>query len=113
VDTVRAHGAMTASVYSTSAEVRAAAREAALDAGVALSENLTGQTFVNQTAAFSDFHATGANPAPNAAYTDAAFGAPRFRVVASRRHVPAWGGRALARAGLDRVATTCRPARRR
>ncbi len=89
VDTVREHGAMTASVYSTSEEVLAAAREAALDAGVALSENLTGQIFVNQTAAFSDFHGTGANPAANAAYTDAAFVAPRFRVVASRRHVPA------------------------
>lgn len=89
VDTVQEHGAMTASVYSTSPEVLAATREAALDAGVALSENLTGQVFVNQTAAFSDFHGTGANPAANAAYTDAAFVAPRFRVIATRRHVPA------------------------
>ena len=87
VDTVREHGAMTAAVYSTSEEVLAAAREASLDAGVALSENLTGQVFVNQTSAFSDFHGTGANPAANAAYTDAAFVAPRFRVVATRRHV--------------------------
>jgi phenylacetic acid degradation protein paaN len=86
VDTVREHGAMTAAVYSTSEEVLAAAREAALDAGVALSENLTGQVFVNQTSAFSDFHGTGANPAANAAYTDAAFVASRFRVVATRRH---------------------------
>jgi phenylacetic acid degradation protein paaN len=86
VDTVRAHGAMTASVYSTSEEVLAAARSASLDAGVALSENLTGQVFVNQTSAFSDFHGTGANPAANAAYTDAAFVAPRFRVIATRRH---------------------------
>lgn len=89
VDTVREHGAMTAAVYSTSEEVLADARSAALDAGVALSENLTGQIFVNQTAAFSDFHGTGANPAANAAYTDAAFIAPRFRVIATRRHVPA------------------------
>ena len=86
VDTVREHGAMTASVYSTSEEVLAAARSASLDAGVALSENLTGQVFVNQTSAFSDFHGTGANPAANAAYTDAAFVAPRFRVIATRRH---------------------------
>ena len=86
VDTVREHGAMTASVYSTSEEVLQAAREASLDAGVALSENLTGQVFVNQTSAFSDLHGTGANPAANAAYTDAAFVAPRFRVVATRRH---------------------------
>ncbi|MCA1780616.1 MAG: phenylacetic acid degradation protein PaaN [Dermatophilaceae bacterium] len=86
VDTVREHGAMTAAVYSTSEEVLRAAREASLDAGVALSENLTGQVFVNQTAAFSDFHGTGANPAANAAYTDAAFVTPRFRVIATRRH---------------------------
>jgi hypothetical protein len=78
---------MTASVYATSDDVLDAAREAAADAGVALSENLTGGVFVNQTAAFSDFHGTGANPAANSAYVDAAFVANRFRVVTSRRHV--------------------------
>ena len=41
-DTVQRHGAMTAAVYSTSDEVIDAVREAALDAGVALSENLLG-----------------------------------------------------------------------
>ena len=86
-DTVREHGAMTAAVYSTSHEVLDAARDAAAEGGVALSENLTGQIFVNQTAAFSDLHGTGANPAANAAYTDAAFVANRFRVITSRRHV--------------------------
>lgn len=86
-DTVREHGAMTAAVYSTSDAVLDAARDAAADGGVALSENLTGQIFVNQTAAFSDLHGTGANPAANAAYTDAAFVANRFRVITSRRHV--------------------------
>jgi phenylacetic acid degradation protein paaN len=86
-DTVREHGAMTAAVYSTSEDVLDAARDAAADAGVALSENLTGPVFVNQTAAFSDLHGTGANPAANAAYVDAAFVANRFRVVTSRRHV--------------------------
>ena len=86
-DTVREHGAMTAAVYSTTEAVLDAARDAAAEAGVALSENLTGQVFVNQTAAFSDLHGTGANPAANAAYTDAAFVANRFRVITSRRHV--------------------------
>ena len=88
-DTVRRHGAMTASVYSTSDEVVADVREAALDAGVALSENLLGGVFVNQSAAFSDFHGTGANPAANASFTDGAYVASRFRIVQSRRHV--WG----------------------
>jgi phenylacetic acid degradation protein paaN len=85
--TVLEHGAMTASVYSTSEAVVASMRAAALDAGVALSENLTGQVFVNQSAAFSDFHGTGANPAANSTFTDGAFVASRFRVVQSRRHI--------------------------
>jgi len=85
--TVVEHGAMTASVYSTSDEVVAEVRHAALDAGVALSENLLGPVFVNQSAAFSDFHGTGANPAANASYTDGAYVASRFRIVQSRRHV--------------------------
>ncbi|MDQ6687647.1 MAG: phenylacetic acid degradation protein PaaN [Actinomycetota bacterium] len=87
VETVREHGAMTASVYSTSEDILEAAREAAALAGVALSENLTGQVFVNQTSAFSDYHGTGANPAANSAYVDAAYVASRFRVVTSRRHI--------------------------
>jgi phenylacetic acid degradation protein paaN len=81
------HGAMTASVYSASSEVLARMREAALEVGVALSENLTDGVFVNQSAAFSDFHGTGANPAANASYTDLAYVASRFRIVQSRRHV--------------------------
>ena len=85
--TVMQHGAMTAAVYSTSPAVIDSMRDAALDAGVALSENLTGQVFVNQSAAFSDFHGTGANPAANSSYTDTAYVASRFRIVQSRRHI--------------------------
>jgi phenylacetic acid degradation protein paaN len=87
-ESVREHGAITASVYSTDEKVLDAAEEAALDAGVALSCNLTETVYVNQSAAFSDFHATGANPAANSALTDAAYVANRFRIVQSRRHVP-------------------------
>jgi phenylacetic acid degradation protein paaN len=81
------HGALTLSLYSTDPKVQEAAIDAAEDAGVALSINLTGGVFVNQSAAFSDFHGTGANPAANAALTDAAYVAGRFRVVQHRRHV--------------------------
>ena len=84
---VREHGGITAAVYSTDDKVLHAAEEAALDSGVALSCNLTQGVYVNQSAAFSDFHATGANPAANAALTDAAFVANRFRVVQSRHHI--------------------------
>ncbi|HUX67143.1 MAG TPA: phenylacetic acid degradation protein PaaN [Terriglobales bacterium] len=83
----REHGALTLSVYSTAAPVLEKARGLAREAGVPLSENLTGGVFVNQSAAFSDFHGTGANPAANAALTDTAFVASRFRVVQSRAHI--------------------------
>ena len=86
-DAVRGHGALTLSVYSTSEDVIDRAVEVAEDAGVALSINLTGAVFVNQSAAFSDFHGTGANPAANASLTDAAYVANRFRVVQHRVHV--------------------------
>ena len=86
-DTVRGHGALTLSVYSTSEDVIDEAIEVAEDAGVALSINLTGAVFVNQSAAFSDFHGTGANPAANSTLTDSAYVASRFRVVQHRRHV--------------------------
>ncbi|HEU4348765.1 MAG TPA: phenylacetic acid degradation protein PaaN [Actinoplanes sp.] len=85
-ETVRDHGALTASVYSTSPEVIAAAREAALDAGVHLSENLTGGVFVNQTAAFSDLHGTAANPAATASLSDDWFVTGRFFTLQSRHH---------------------------
>lgn len=83
---VKSHGAITMGCYSSSDAVLDQIEDAALDAGVALSCNLTGGIFVNQSAAYSDFHATGANPAANACLSDLAYVANRFRVVQSRRH---------------------------
>ncbi|WP_027848929.1 phenylacetic acid degradation protein PaaN [Marinospirillum minutulum] len=80
-------GAITLGVYSTSEAVLEQAEELAMDVKVALSCNLDGGVFVNQSAAFSDFHATGGNPAANACLSDAAFLVNRFVVVQSRRHV--------------------------
>jgi phenylacetic acid degradation protein paaN len=85
-DTVRRRGAITFGVYAGSDDVRAAATEVALDAGVSASFDLHGSVFVNQTTAFSDFHATGANPAANASLVDDAFVAPRFAIVETRWH---------------------------
>ncbi len=85
--TVLKHGAMTLSVYSRDKDVIAQTLEAAEESGVALSINLMGSVYVNQTAAFSDFHGTGANPAANTALSDSAFVANRFRVVQSRSHL--------------------------
>lgn len=83
--TVTEQGAMTATGYTTAPEVEQLLVRACLDTGVCLSLNLTGGVYPNQTAAFSDLHGTGANPAANAAYTDAAFVANRFRTVEIRR----------------------------
>jgi phenylacetic acid degradation protein paaN len=81
----RERGAITASLYSVKEDVINAASEAFTDAGAALSINLTGQIYVNQSAAFSDYHVSGANPAGNASLTDSAYVANRFRVVTIRR----------------------------
>ncbi|MER6559483.1 phenylacetic acid degradation protein PaaN [Streptomyces sp. NPDC001027] len=83
--TVREKGAMTVGAYTTDAEVERAVEEVCLDEAAQLSLNLTGGVYVNQTAAFSDFHGSGGNPAANAALTDGAFVANRFRVVEVRR----------------------------
>ncbi|WP_329253850.1 phenylacetic acid degradation protein PaaN [Streptomyces sp. NBC_01478] len=83
--TVREKGAMTVGAYTTDAGVEAAVEEVCLEEAAQLSLNLTGGVFVNQTAAFSDFHGSGGNPAANAALCDGAFVANRFRVVEIRR----------------------------
>jgi phenylacetic acid degradation protein paaN len=85
-DIARERGAITLSVYSTDEKVLEAAEETAIAGGVALSSNLVGGVFVNQSAAFSDYHATGSNPAANSCLTDSDFVAGRFRVIQSRRH---------------------------
>lgn len=86
-DSVIEHGALSLSAYTTSNDVAEQVQEAAEESGVSLSLNLTGAVFVNQTAAFSDFHGTGANPAANAALSDSAYVSNRFRVVQTRRHI--------------------------
>ncbi|MFJ6658689.1 phenylacetic acid degradation protein PaaN [Streptomyces sp. NPDC091377] len=83
--TVREKGAMTVGAYTSDPEVERAIEEVCLEESAQLSLNLTGGVYVNQTAAFSDFHGSGGNPAANAALTDGAFVANRFRVIEVRR----------------------------
>ncbi|MGW2563290.1 phenylacetic acid degradation protein PaaN [Streptomyces sp. NPDC001514] len=83
--TVRDKGAMTVGAYTTSPETEQAVEEVCLEESAQLSLNLTGGVYVNQTAAFSDFHGSGGNPAANAALCDGAFVSNRFRVVEVRR----------------------------
>ncbi|MCP3995651.1 MAG: phenylacetic acid degradation protein PaaN, partial [bacterium] len=77
-------GAITWLVYTTDEETMESAIDAAVDSGVSVAFNLTGGLYVNQLAAFSDFHRSGANPAGNASLTDPAFVAGRFRVAGVR-----------------------------
>jgi len=81
----KTRGAITAALYATDEAVIDKAADAFAEAGVGLSVNLTGGVFVNQNAAFSDYHVTGANPAGNACLCDSAFVANRFRVATVRR----------------------------
>ncbi|WP_405807323.1 phenylacetic acid degradation protein PaaN [Streptomyces sp. NBC_00210] len=83
--TVRDKGAMTVGAYTTSEATERAIEDVCLDESAQLSLNLTGGVYVNQTAAFSDFHGSGGNPAANAALCDGAFVSNRFRVVEVRR----------------------------
>ncbi len=81
-------GAISCGVYSTNEEVLETAVEAMALAGVPVSCNLVGNIWVNQSAAFSDFHVSGANPSGNATLTDSAFVVGRFSVVQCRTFVP-------------------------
>lgn len=83
----REQGAITAALYDTDEDRIARAIPEFARAGVNLSINLTGNIFVNQSAAFSDFHVTGANPAGNACLTDPAFITPRFTRAMWRRQI--------------------------
>ncbi len=85
-DVIREKGAITLGGYTTDEAVAEQFEELAMDVAAPLSLNLDGGIFVNQSAAFSDFHATGGNPAANASLCNQAFVASRFVVVQSRRH---------------------------
>jgi len=80
----RSVGAITAIVHTTDDGVLEQASRWADDGKVNLAVNLTGPLLVNQSAAFSDFHVSGGNPAGNSSLTDAAFVANRFRVIETR-----------------------------
>ena len=77
-------GAITWLAYTTDDEVLDSVIDAAVEAGVSVAFNLTGGLFVNQSAAYSDFHVTGGNAAGNASLTDPAFVARRFVTVGVR-----------------------------
>ena len=81
-------GAISCGLYSTNDAVIDKAVNAMSMAGVPVSCNLVGNIWVNQSAAFSDFHVSGANPSGNATLSDSAFVVGRFNVVQCRTLVP-------------------------
>jgi phenylacetic acid degradation protein paaN len=82
---LKAKGALTTLVYTTDAAQRDQASDAIIYEGKApVAFNYTGDIFVNQSAAYSDFHGAGANPAGTASFSDVAFVANRFNVIGVR-----------------------------
>lgn len=78
------HGALSCGAYTTDPAVKEAIIEAMTESGTTLSFNLLGGVYVNQNAAFSDFHGTGGNPAANASFTNSDFISRRFTWVGYR-----------------------------
>ncbi|WP_104090129.1 aldehyde dehydrogenase family protein [Arthrobacter sp. GMC3] len=84
-DDAATHGAITAFLYSTDETLIDSAEVAFATAGASLTTNVTGAMPINFSAAYSDFHVSGLNPAGTATLTDESFVTGRFRVVQSRR----------------------------
>ncbi len=83
----RRFGAIASYAYTTDPAWQARLEETFALAGASVGINLVGQRPINFTAAFSDYHVTGLNPAGTACLTDPAFVARRFRVVQSKVEV--------------------------
>ncbi len=81
------HGALSCGAYATDEDTKEAIIEAMGEAATTLSFNLLGGVYVNQNAAFSDFHGTGGNPAANASFTNSDFVSKRFTWVGYREGV--------------------------
>lgn len=71
-------GAISCAAYTTDPATEEAIYEAMEEAAVSVAMNLTGFIWVNQNAAFSDFHVSGGNPAGNASFTNPAYVNRRF-----------------------------------
>ena len=85
----REHGSIACYAYAQSAERQAQIARAFVRAGASVGINLLRQRPINFTAAFSDFHVTGLNPAGTATLSDLAFVARRFHVVQVKTERPA------------------------
>lgn len=80
-------GSLSLALYTTNPVTESLAEEVALRSGVMLSVNLTGALLFSSHAAFSDFHATGINPAANACQMDSHFVSARFTINEGRKQL--------------------------
>ncbi|HEX8963231.1 MAG TPA: phenylacetic acid degradation protein PaaN [Rhodocyclaceae bacterium] len=83
---MREKGALGFSIYSDNENIIQLAEEASLRTGTPLAINLTGEAIPWQSAAFSDYRASGGNPAARGCLSDGGFVAGRFLVVQSCRN---------------------------
>jgi phenylacetic acid degradation protein paaN len=81
------HGAISCGAYTTDPVVREKIADEMSLAATPVSFNLTGGIYMNQNAAFSDFHVTGGNPAGNASFTNPEYVTKRFTWVGHREPV--------------------------
>jgi acyl-CoA reductase-like NAD-dependent aldehyde dehydrogenase len=81
------HGAISCGAYTTDAAVREKIADEMSLAATPVSFNLVGGIYMNQNAAFSDFHVTGGNPSGNASFTNPEYVTKRFTWVGHREPV--------------------------
>jgi phenylacetic acid degradation protein paaN len=81
------HGAISCGAYTTDPVVREKIADDMALAATPVSFNLIGGIYMNQHAAFSDFHVTGGNPAGNASFTNPEYVTKRFTWVGHREPV--------------------------
>lgn len=83
------HGAISCGAYTIDPNVREKIADEMALAATPVSFNLTGGIYMNQNAAFSDFHVTGGNPSGNASFTNPEYVTKRFTWVGHREPVKA------------------------
>lgn len=81
------HGAISCGAYTINDEVREQIADEMALAATPVSFNLVGGIYMNQNAAFSDFHVTGGNPSGNASFTNPEYVTKRFTWVGHREPV--------------------------
>jgi phenylacetic acid degradation protein paaN len=81
------HGAISCGAYTTDTTLKEKIADEMSLAATPVSFNLVGGIYMNQNAAFSDFHVTGGNPSGNASFTNPEYVTKRFTWVGHREPV--------------------------